>query len=167
MGRSLRPPCNEKCRKQCWKKIDHSERQRIFDEYYSLADKHLQWQYLGRNMDKTVPKLRSISDPPVYKRKAVVERQRMRRNNLQYYLQTETEKVKVCKTMFLATFGISEGVAWTVFQKTDDQGVLVKRDGRGSRRAKQENENHQHKEDSCSSSGNVDRENFNCTTSSS
>lgn len=126
LGRSMRPPCNDRCRQKCYKKITESERQRLFDDYYGLADLHCQWQYLGRYMDKTVPKMTSIS------------KQRMRGNNIRYFLQTDTERLKVCKTMFLATFDISERAAITVVQKTNDEGVLVKRDGRGSHRLKHE-----------------------------
>lgn len=131
LGRSMRPPCNETCRKKCWQKITEHQRQQLFDNYYNLADLHQQWQYLGRYMDKTVPKQRS---------RLVDEPKRMRRNNIRYYLQTDTERLQVCTIMFLATFDISKDTAFTVVQKTDDQGVLVQRDGRGGHRVKHVNE---------------------------
>lgn len=77
----------------------------------------------------------------------------------------EKEKLNVCKTMFLSTFDISEGVACTVFQKTDEQGILVQKDGRGSRPYKQKNQNQL--DDSGSFSDMVDYENFDCTSTSS
>lgn len=126
-GRSMRPPCNEECRQKCWKKLTEFQRQRIFDGYYSLADLHQQWQYLGRYMDKTVSKQRS---------RVVGERKQMRRNNVKYYLPSDTERLHVCKKMFLATFDINNNTALTVVQKTDDHGVLVKKDGRGGYRLK-------------------------------
>lgn len=127
-GRSMRPPCNEACRQNCWKKITQSQRQRIFDAYYNLADLHQQWQYLGRYMDKTVPKQKIR----LRGRTKDVRTQQTRRNNVRYYLQTDTERLNVCKRMFLATFDISHRVSVTVANKTNDHGVLVAKDGRGS-----------------------------------
>lgn len=159
----MRPPCNETCRQKCYQKITNTQRQRLFDEYYSLADLHRQWQYLGRYMDKTVPKQTSITKPRIYKTKeraaVVIERQRMRRSNIRYYLQTDTERLKVCMTMFLATFDITKEVTFTVVQKTNENGVLVQKDGRGSRPWKPNNQGIQQLEDSCSSSG-IEPENY-------
>lgn len=171
LGRSMRPPCNETCRQKCYQKITESQRQQLFNEYYNLADLHRQWQYLGRYLDKTVPKRRSISNPPIYKYKDraafVVERQRSRKNNVKYFLQTDKERLHVCKNIFLATFDITEHVIRTVCQKTDEKGVLVQKDGRGYRPFRKENQNLKQLDDSSSSSGMVDRENLNCTLSES
>lgn len=146
LGRSMRPPCKKTCRQKCWEKITESQRQRLFNDYYRLADLHLQRQYLGQYMDKTVPKQSSICKSSRFKVK-----ERTRGNNIQYYLQTGTERLKVCMTMFLATFDISERVACTAVHKTDEKGV-VQKDGRGGsrvrRRAKSENENQKQLKDS-------------------
>lgn len=165
MGRSMRPPCNKTCRQNCWQKITECQRQRLFDEYYKLADLNRQRQYLGMYMDKTVPKQTSITEPRLYKYKVksrpVVEPQRNRGSNIQYYLPTDTGRVKVCKTMFLATFDISQSAALTVVQKTDDQGI-VQKDGRGGlrvqRQSKHDTDNQKQLDDSCSSSGMVDHD---------
>lgn len=126
-GRSMRPPCDKECRQICGQKLTEPQRQRIFDEYYSLADLHQQWQYLGQYMDKSGPKQRT---------RLLNERKRLRRSNVKYYLPSGTERLHVCKNMFLATFDISVHTALTVIQKTDDQGILVKKDGRGGYRLK-------------------------------
>lgn len=144
----MRPPCSEDCRLKCYQKLTASERQQIFDQYYNLADLHQQWQYLGRYMDKTVPKQKiRFRDRP-----AVVRVHQTRRNNVKYYLQTDAERLRVCMKMFLATFDISHRVLLTVAKKTDEHGVLIQKDGRGSRYMKQKHKNQQHLEDSCSSS---------------
>lgn len=156
LGRSMRQPCKETCRRKCWEKITEIERQRLFDEFYNLGDLQRQWQYLGRYMDKTVPKQSSM----------VIERQRTRRNNIQYYLQANKERLKVCMTMFLATFDISKDAAFTVIQKTDDMGMLSTKDKHGThiqRHLKQDIEKQQQLEDSYCSSGVDDREKYTST----
>lgn len=159
LGRRMRPACSDECRLKCYQKLTDSQRQRIFDEYYDLADLHQQWQYLGRYMDKTVPKQKiRFRD-----RTAVVRVHQTRRNNVKYYLQTDTDRLRVCMKMFLATFDISHRVLLTVAKKTDEQGVLVKKDGRGSRYKKQKHKNQL--EDACTSSE-TEPENY-CATSSS
>lgn len=70
----------------------------------------------------------------------------------------DTDRLKVCKTMFLATFDISERAAITVVQKTNDEGILVKRDGRGSHRLKHDIEDQVQIEYLYSSSEIVDHE---------
>lgn len=167
LGRSLRPPCNETCRQKCWQKITESQRKRIFDEYYNLADLHQQWQYLGRHMDKTVPKKRSrFRDRGA----VMIDSHKTRGNNVNFYLQTDTDRLKVCKKMFLATFDIRQGVAYTVAQKTDEDGFLIQRDGRGGhlkRRFKTDNDHQPQPKDFSTSSGIIDNGNYYCTTSAS
>lgn len=82
---------------------------------------------------------------------------------MNFYLQTDTDRLKVCKKMFLATFDIRQGVAYTVAQKTDEDGCLIQRDGRGGhlkRRFKTENDHQQTPTEFSTSSGMVDNGHF-------
>lgn len=136
-GRQLRPNCAPGCRANCSDFLTDDQRQQIFNRYYEMADVHRQWSFLSLLIDRTGSKIRSIYDPPVYKRCATAKiRQRMRSANNSYYLQVDIggEMIKVCQKMFLATFDINDAVVKTVLSKTNAAGELIDHDRRGGGR---------------------------------
>lgn len=138
--RRMRPPCDPNvCRFKCSTRISEELRARMFDRYYALASLPLQWQFVAQHSDRTVPKVRDR--PPVYKRSKTSAShqpsvQKRRQNNIRYFLigAQEGERVFVCKSMFLATFDISETSVATALQKTDANGQVIGYDLRGRRR---------------------------------
>lgn len=130
LGKTLRSPCSSNCRFGCNTKITEKQREELFQYYYSLGNLTKQWQYLTNLMDPFKPK-----QPPrlsYRKNNQVVEKRGERRSNIRYYLPIDSdERVKVCQTMFIATFDISPCTVRTVLRKTDSNGVLVLSDLRG------------------------------------
>lgn len=138
-SRRIRPACDPTvCRMKCSTRVTEELRVRMFDRYYALANLPLQWQFLAQHSDRTVPKIRDR--PAVYKRSgfplAAAPKQsvqKRRQNNIRYFLigADGSERVFVCKSMFLATFDIGETSVATALQKTDASGVLIDYDRRG------------------------------------
>lgn len=135
-SKSLQPSCTSNCRRKCYTKITDEQRQVMFDEYYGLADLHLQWQYLARHLKKDIPKYHFIKEK--YRARVEEERQpinrvRNRSNNIHYYLNINNEMIRVCKAMFCATFDITVAVVDSAIRKTNERGQLVQGDNRGRR----------------------------------
>ena len=132
-AKQMRPPCSYNCRISCYDKFDDEQRKILFDEYYQLADVSRQWEYLGKHIDKNVPKRK-----PGMRRYKKANRvptpvpTKKRGNNNRYFMRNENdEQLRVCKTMFLNTFDISEAVVESVIRKTNDEGDLIDGDRRG------------------------------------
>lgn len=107
-SRKIGPPCtSKKCQKskvfQC-NLFTEIERTEIFKKF---------WEYLTWDMKRTY--ISSLVDSVPAKRK----KENSRRNEtLLYSLKKGTEKVRVCKKMFLATLGVNE---WTVREYSSRQ----------------------------------------------
>lgn len=139
--RQMRPACDPNvCRMKCSTRISDELRSLMFNSYYALANLPLQWQFLAQHSDRTVPKIRDR--PAVYKRSSTTATasqpplQRRRQNNVRYFLKDvdTSERIFVCKSMFLATFDIGETSVATALQKTDTNGQLIDYDRRGRRK---------------------------------
>ena len=131
----MREPCTEQCRMRCFEKCTDAQRLILFKDYYALANIECQWKYLADHIDKTVPKVRDRTRPRKYKTKTPIEPIeiiRNRTNNIRYYLNINSKRIRVCLKMFLATFDIGSKVIRTVANKTNDDGVLVYGDHRGN-----------------------------------
>ena len=143
LGKEMRGPCTDKCRLKCYEKCTDEQRLHLFRQYYALANRENQWQYLANHIDKSVPKARGKYRVRKYNTKASQEPMeviRNRTNNVRYFLDINEERLRVCRTMFLATFDINPNVInRTVAGKIDDDNVLVIGDTRGSRKRYAEN----------------------------
>ncbi|KAK5644896.1 hypothetical protein RI129_006196 [Pyrocoelia pectoralis] len=98
-GACMRDACTLTCRKKCYQKFSYEERLSIFRRYYDLETYERKRDFIHTNTEKIDKK--------------VATQQASRRNfTVIFYLRKEktNEKVKVCKTMFLNTFGIRKGV---------------------------------------------------------
>ncbi|KAJ0170598.1 hypothetical protein K1T71_013969 [Dendrolimus kikuchii] len=113
--KSLGPTCT--CKKGCSEKFSSSERQRIFDHFYSLVDRELQWLYLSKNVKTDTIK------------RMTLERKNNRTQTLKYHFPLNDEDVLVCKNFFLNTLQIGEQMVYTALEKVKlDEGF---KDNRG------------------------------------
>ena len=131
LGKKMRAGCTPSCRMKCLEQCPDDQRLTLFQEYYSLANIESQWRYLAKCIDKTVPK------GPIRKDR-IKDLERRRSNNIRYCLHILGKKVRVCQSMFLATFDIRPNLIRTVVQKTNDEGALIMGDRRRGPRNKSE-----------------------------
>ncbi|KAG5882972.1 hypothetical protein JTB14_026430 [Gonioctena quinquepunctata] len=116
--RKLRPPCGERCRLGCSKKIDATSRKDIFDSYWALGDLQRQRGFIISHSQQIKPKYRYSST------------QEFRKLNSAFYLHVKGTRLRVCKTFFKATLDINDRPIRTALSKNTDNGFLEP-DGRG------------------------------------
>ncbi|KAE9542488.1 hypothetical protein AGLY_003349 [Aphis glycines] len=90
----MKMPCNDKCRLKCAIKISADERTVIHNNYWKLADINRQREFIIRHMCTINPKYRS----PVGTNRSL---------NYSYSFNIHNKEIKVCKTMFMNTLGVS------------------------------------------------------------
>ncbi|CAH2098813.1 unnamed protein product [Euphydryas editha] len=123
--KSILPACDDECRLKCKEKIDEDVRKQLFKQYWSLGDRVRQWDFLTRWCER------------IAKKRITTEGPSKRLFSVKYYLpktlgDIKDERVTVCKTMFLHTFAIGEGVVRTALKKiTDCKGLAIAWDERG------------------------------------
>ncbi|CAH1126521.1 unnamed protein product [Ceutorhynchus assimilis] len=105
--------------KKC-SEIEDQQRERLFSDYYSLANLTRQRDFLIHHVTKE-----DIN------RKTVKTKSR-RTSTLKYCFTVDHNRLPVCKKFFLNTLGISEKPVLTALHKTSDMGILEeeKRGGR-------------------------------------
>lgn len=116
-AKTVKEPCNDKCRYQCPKKISEEQRLKIFNDYYSLSNINRKRDFLSKNMELIQPKYRYVR----------ANRQKAeRRCNYAFYFQSlEGKKIRVCKTFFRNTLDINDRTILTVRNKTSSSGVVT------------------------------------------
>ncbi|KAJ8885118.1 hypothetical protein PR048_011314 [Dryococelus australis] len=92
----MKPPCKETCHLQCHTKYTQDQRLEIHNSFWTLGNITKQRTSMVNSMTKIEPTQKSMSK---------------RANNFAYYLTVSDRKVRVCKTLFLNTLGVSE--SWT------------------------------------------------------
>lgn len=122
------PACGDKCIFKCSQKINDFERDLQFVAFWSLGELVRHWDFINRYCDK-IPKRRFTCEAPT-----------RRESTIRYYLptgvgtenlpRTEEPKIRVCKTMFLNTLGIKQGMVYSALNKLSIQGTVLK-DNRG------------------------------------
>ncbi|XP_036141853.1 uncharacterized protein LOC118645253 [Monomorium pharaonis] len=109
------------CRYKCLERISLLETQQIFNEFWQIGDHNRQWVFI----DKSITIIQ-------YKNQSNDEKQRKRSIARQYSLTVQTRKIKVCQTMFLVTFGISNKWLESIQKKKiSSTGQIIIADGRG------------------------------------
>ncbi|CAH1644093.1 unnamed protein product [Spodoptera littoralis] len=114
--KTIGSPCA--CKKGCGQKFSPSERQAIFDKFYSLADREHQWLYISRYVQAQTIK------------RMTLDRKNNRTQTLNYFFpNSNNEKIPVCKKYFLNTLQIGEYVVYTAMEKVmkADEGLKDKR----------------------------------------
>lgn len=91
--RKIGPACTN-CRFHCGTKITALERLNLFKEYWSLGDHTRQWDYIDKLIE--VDKETSNSDEKHFIKK---------RLSRKFCFNLQSRKIKVCRNMFLNTFG--------------------------------------------------------------
>lgn len=100
---TLRPPCASTCKKKCFEKISEQQREFIFNHFWRLQKRSNQWsfllQYTTRIQSKSFSRQHLVQMSPRY--------------SYEYFLPLteeigeDSEKVRVCQTMFIRTLAIS------------------------------------------------------------
>lgn len=94
--RKLRPPCGNQCKQKCTSKIDETQRQNIFEKYWSLGDLSKQRSYIATCMLSIKHKYRYSST------------ENYRKLNNAYYFEINKTRFRVCKHFFKATLDIND-----------------------------------------------------------
>lgn len=93
-ARKLGVPCNEKCRLKCTSNITFDERRVIHEKYWEMGDLNRQREFIMIHIFSINPKYRPRLDS-------------MGSLNYGYNLEVNNVTIRVGKTMFMATLGIS------------------------------------------------------------
>lgn len=109
-ARKLGVPCNEKCRLKCINSISNDERKVIHEKYWQIGDINRQREFIMRHIFSIHPKYRDRLDSK-------------RSLNYGYTFEVNNVSIRVCKTMFMSTLGISSRVIFTTTKKMND-GIL-------------------------------------------
>lgn len=110
----------ENCRFYCSARISENQRQVIFENYWATEQQMEKWAYIAQYYHTTAP----VQPNPN-------SRVHQSRN---YTLDNGSKAIKVCKTMFLDTFGISESALATIEDKKKKNNGFVTGDQRGKHR---------------------------------
>lgn len=119
-ARIIKPPCS--CRLKCSEKLLQSDRQEIFNAYWSQEKGNdTKRQFIVSCVEK---------HSTVRSRKRDLASNKSKQNTLQYYFTVKGIRTRVCKLMFLNTLSISNTVVVNVL-KNIEPGGIVKTDQRG------------------------------------
>ncbi|XP_071643050.1 uncharacterized protein, partial [Temnothorax longispinosus] len=110
------------CRYKCSERITLMERQKFFNEFWQMGDHNRQWDYIDKSI--TTIQHRDQSNDGKQRKRGIAR---------QYSLIVQTRIIKVCQTMFLATFGISNKWLESIQKKKNlsSTGQIIIADGRG------------------------------------
>lgn len=105
---ALQPPCDESCRMHCSEKINEGKRQELYDYFWTkLKSKENKWLYLQGLVSQF--------------EKSNASKDSRRKNSRKYFLPVQQDgkdiRLRVCKTMFLGTFDISDNQVATAQKK--------------------------------------------------
>lgn len=108
--RKIKPPCKDKCRLKCSKKLTEDDRKSIFDAYWNLEDIEKQREFIRNCTTEIKPKYCFVREGG----------QRPRRNhNAAFFFNLGDRRIRVCKLFFRNTFDINDRPIRTVFEKKD------------------------------------------------
>lgn len=117
-AKQMKSNCGEQCRMKCSSKLTEIERQKLFDNFYALADIEKQRKYLFDLIRSYEPK------------KIKLHQQKSRSIQRKYFLkalksstenETLTDEIQVCRLMFLNTFAVSSQTIDTIFKKSQSE----------------------------------------------
>ena len=107
--------CGYKCRNKCTCTYTHGDREELFHSFWKHADINKQRQFTAKNTVKNPKRL-------------TTGRSNRRKSSLTWYIPSPNDhnkKVKVCKTFFLNTLGISDNMVTTVHNKLNLIGMCM------------------------------------------
>ena len=101
--REMKESCGSTCRFQCDEKITFEERKKMYDLFWSLGNHEREWDFILRFTSDKVSNNDSDNDTKrIYK---------------EYTLNSNGQRVVVCKTMFMNTLSVSNSWLKTTSQK--------------------------------------------------
>lgn len=109
-------PVCEKCALNCPKNISAERRTQLFNEFYNLANTGKQLEYI-------------VGCTGLLQRKHPIKQRR----NVAFYFQTDSGRVRVCKTFLMNTLGICESKYRSAMRKCDENGELIVGDRKDKR----------------------------------
>lgn len=112
-AREMAAPCKENCRYRCRDKLNEESRQLIFDGFWKLGDHTRQWDFLVRCVKQLEKKQTTVKN--ANSRRAL---------SREYNFTMDNNSIKICKTMFLNTLGISETFVTTALSKIGTGGIV-------------------------------------------
>lgn len=121
-ARSVKPPCNEKCRLKCRDNINENERALIFRKFWDLADINKQRLFVQSCLQNVRPRYKYTNA------------ERPRSENKAFFLTTENDRIRVCKVFFKNTLNITDRMIRTTTAKIDPNG-FVSDDYRGAHKS--------------------------------
>lgn len=102
------------CKDGCKEKIEHDQRQRLFKQFYSLSPDGQDQFICG-----------CIEENEVKRRRVPVSMDSQRNISRSFFFTVGEEKIRVCKSFFLKTFGISDSRIRTLSKKQRISGVNI------------------------------------------
>ena len=137
-ARAMKPGCGHGCRNKCQGKFNESERHTIFHSYWQLGDIYKQRQFIAKFATiKVTGKNKLLSSSS--RRKWTVSYSLPQRQ-----ADGSTKAVKVCKTFFHHTLGITDRTVSTVHKKLSAIGICMEDlRGRHNNRPNRATENQQ------------------------
>lgn len=89
-------PCSEKCQNKCLQNWDDNSRQLAFDCFWNLGSLEQQKYFILSHSEKCVVKRKRVHD------------ESRRKSTINFYLENNGKKLKVCQKFFLCTLDIGE-----------------------------------------------------------
>ena len=124
-ARRMKHACGYNCRFKCQSKYPNEIREEIFHSFWKLADIDKQRQFILQYTEKKQKKKTKLGQ--TNRRKSSIS---WFLPNPNYQSHCDNIKVKVCKTLFLNTLGISDKMVTTVYKKINNIGMCMD-DSRG------------------------------------
>ncbi|XP_045491096.1 uncharacterized protein LOC123690980 [Colias croceus] len=119
--RQMKPTCTEKCKLKCYNKINEEKRQLIFMNFWKMGDLDKQRQFINKHVTAIKPKYRYIREGSTRKD-----------YNHAFNFEVDRDLIRVCKTFFKNTLGISDRPIRTVISMQNSiVGGFLKDDKRG------------------------------------
>lgn len=128
-GRHLKSPCSEICSRCEIPKLTEDERNKIFDNFWSLDIHERQWMFL----------LGSMKAQPLKKKCALPGSKKEKHMSRTYHFLINGTRKRVCKTMFKNTLCISDSWINSALSHFSASGLIPDMRGRHIRKKSKEN----------------------------
>lgn len=111
-AKTLKPPCDNKCRLKCTTKIAQDQRQLILNSFWGLRDTTRQRDFITKCIDTKIPQYRRPKEGSA------------RGCNNQFSFEIADRKIIVCKKFFQSTINVGNTMIDTSLKKKNGQGVV-------------------------------------------
>lgn len=130
---TIKPGCDNSCRKKCKDKIAETQRIKIHDLYWKMTWKEQRYFIINNTSCEKPVKIKVFGDN---------EEKKNRSKSIKYFLTNETgAKINVCKIFFLTTLGYCKSNEKVVRNAVNNKD-LIPYDGRGHNQKKHKIDHH-------------------------